>query len=68
MKNCKSDDFLKVEKQQLLLCSHRNLLARKVPKSLEITRILKIIDINHENHKCDPWGPLGRISNIAADV
>ena len=68
MKNCKSDDFLRVEKQQLLVCSHRNLLARKVPKSLEITSILKIIDINHENHKCDPWGPLGRISNIAADV
>ena len=68
MKNCKSDDFLRVEKQQLLLYSHRNLLARKVPKSLEITRILKIINIHHENHKCDPWGPLGRISNIAADV
>ena len=68
MKNCKSDDFSRVEKQQLLLCSHRNLLARKVPKSLEITTILRIIDINHENHICDPWGPLGRISNIAADV
>ena len=68
MKNCKSDDFLRIGKQQLLLCSHRNLLARKVPKSLEITRILKIIDINHETHICDPGGPLGRISNIAADV
>jgi hypothetical protein len=68
MKNYKSDDFLRVEKQQLLLCSHRNLLARKASKTMEITRIIKIIDIIHENHKCAPWGPLGRISNIAADV
>ena len=68
MKNCKSDDFSRIEKQPLLLCSHRNLLARKLRKSLEITRILEIIDINHETHICDPGEPLGRISNIAADV
>ena len=41
MKNCKMDDFSRLEKQQLLVCSHRNLLARKVLKSLEIKRILK---------------------------
>ena len=58
MKNYKSDDFLRVEKQQLLLCSHRNLLARKVFKSLEITRFLKIIHIKHETHICDPGRPL----------
>ena len=68
MKNCKSDDFLRVEKQQLLVCSHRNLLAPKVPKSLEITRFFKIIHIDHETYICDPGRPLGRISNIAADV
>ena len=49
MKNYKSDDFLRVEKQPLLVCSHRNLLARKLPNSLEITRILKLIDINQES-------------------
>ena len=68
MKNYKSDDLLRDEKQQLLLCSHPNLLARKLRTSNEITRILKIINIIHENHKCDTWGALGRISNIAADV